>query len=91
MKQTYIYRITDKRENNSMPARYIYAMNKPSAKRWQVENCPEISAKIECIGIRNTPMGVYAQEFSFAEYQAINKRISNMTDPNFWKNFVNEK
>jgi len=89
MKQTYIYRITD--EGSAAPARYIYAVNKQSAKRWQQENCPGIKASFECIGIKKVPIQDRAQEFTQTEYMAINKRIADMTNPDLWKNYLSSK
>ena len=85
MKQTYIYRITDL---NGSPERYIYAVNKPSAKRWQLENCPGIRPQFECIGIKKVPISSHAQEFSPIEYAAINKHYSDMSNPDLWKELV---
>lgn len=88
MKQTFIYRIIDE---NGSPARYIYAVNKPSAKRWQQENCPEIKAKFECIGIKKVPIEAHAQEFSNVEYMAMRKHLADMTNPDLWKEFVTKE
>ena len=91
MKQTYIYRITDKRDDSTAPVRYIYAVNKESAKRWQKENCPEIKPSFECIGMKKVPIDVHAQEFSFEEYWAMEKHLSDMTNPQTWKRFMNSQ
>lgn len=91
MKQTFIYRISDQRSDSSVPDRFIYAVNKPAAKRWQQENCPEIKAKFECIGIKKVPIDIHAQEFTQLEYMAIRKHVSDMTNPDLWKEFLSAK
>lgn len=85
MRQTFIYRITDK---NGSPERYIYAVNKPAAKRWQLENCPDIKAEFECLGIKKIPIEIHAQEFSPIEYAAISKHYSDMSNPDLWKELM---
>lgn len=88
MKHSYIYRITDRNTDSlSGSERYIYASNKPSAKRWQLEHCPEIKASIECIGEKKAPIASHAEEFTPIEYEAIRQRLSDMTNPAFWKEF----
>jgi len=86
MKQTYIYRITDKSDAGKVF--YVYARNLPSAKEWLWSNKPEIKGRFECVGLKNQPIAERAQEFSADEYAAIRHRIADMTNPLTWKKFT---
>jgi hypothetical protein len=89
MKQTYIYRITDKTDASKVF--YVYARNLPSAKEWLWSNKPEIKGRFECVGQKKQPIAERAQEFSADEYAAIRHRIADMTNPDLWKNFVTKE
>lgn len=89
MKQTYIYRITDKTDDRNVF--YIYARNLPAAKEWLWSNKPEIKGRFECIGQKKQPIQEHAKEFSSDEYAAIRRRISDMTNPDLWKEFISKE
>ena len=65
MKQTYIYRITDKTDASKVF--YVYARNLPSAKEWLWSNKPEIKGRFEQIGFKKFPIEERAREF-FLKY-----------------------
>lgn len=89
MKHTYIYRVTDK--SNPEKQFYVYANNLPAAKEWFWSNKPEIKGRFEQIGFKKFPIEEHAREFSADEYAAIRSRISDMTNPDLWKNFITKE
>lgn len=89
MKQTYIYRITDKTDASKVF--YVYARNLPSAKEWLWSNKPEIKGRFECVGEKNEPIMEHAREFDQDEYNTMAYMIGCYKNPDLWKEFIKKE